>query len=63
MNIIVDLITGIVALLHIGFLVIEMFLWDSRQDAAYFTLLRNLRHSPKHWRRIRVCIMGFSPQG
>jgi putative membrane protein len=28
MNIIVNIITGIVALLHIGFLTIEMFLWD-----------------------------------
>ena len=28
MNIIVNIITGIVALLHIGFLAIEMFLWD-----------------------------------
>ena len=28
MNIIVNIITGVVALLHIGFLTIEMFLWD-----------------------------------
>lgn len=28
MNIIVNIIIGIVALLHIGFLTIEMFLWD-----------------------------------
>ena len=28
MNIIVNIITGIVALLHIGFLALEMFLWD-----------------------------------
>ena len=28
MNIVVNIITGIVALLHVGFLTIEMFLWD-----------------------------------
>jgi putative membrane protein len=28
MNIVVNIIIGIVALLHIGFLTIEMFLWD-----------------------------------
>ena len=28
MNIIINIIIGIVALLHIGFLTIEMFLWD-----------------------------------
>jgi len=28
MNIVINIITGIVALLHIGFLAIEMFLWD-----------------------------------
>ena len=28
MNVIVNIITGVVAMLHIGFLALEMFLWD-----------------------------------
>ena len=36
MNIVVNIITGIVALLHIGFLAIEMFLWDKPTGRGVF---------------------------
>jgi putative membrane protein len=36
MNIFVDIITGIVALLHIGFFMIEMFLWDKPTGRGVF---------------------------
>jgi putative membrane protein len=36
MNTIVNIIIGIVALLHIGFLTIEMFLWDKPTGRSIF---------------------------
>jgi putative membrane protein len=36
MNIIVNIIIGIVAILHIGFLAIEMFLWDKPAGRGVF---------------------------
>jgi putative membrane protein len=36
MNAVVNIVTGIVALLHIGFLVIEMFLWDKSVGRRVF---------------------------
>ena len=36
MNIIVNIITGIVAFLHIGFLALEMFLWDKPMGLKIF---------------------------
>jgi putative membrane protein len=49
MNIIVNIITGIVAVLHLGFLVVEMFLWDKptgrnifRTTAEYATQSKTL---------------------
>jgi putative membrane protein len=36
MNVFVNIITGIVAILHIGFLVIEMFLWDKPTGRGIF---------------------------
>jgi len=36
MNIIINIIIGIVALLHIGFLAIEMFLWDKPTGQSIF---------------------------
>ena len=36
MNTLVNLITGIVALLHLGFLTIEMFLWDKPTGRSVF---------------------------
>jgi putative membrane protein len=36
MNTIVNIITGLVALLHIGFLTIEMFLWDKPAGRGIF---------------------------
>jgi putative membrane protein len=36
MNTVVNIITGIVALLHIGFLTIEMFLWDKPTGRSVF---------------------------
>ena len=38
MNIIADSLTGLVALLHIYFLVLEMFLWDSPYGRKVFNL-------------------------
>jgi putative membrane protein len=36
MNILLNIITGTVALLHIGFLIIEMFLWDKPTGRGIF---------------------------
>ena len=36
MNTFVNLITGIVALLHLGFLALEMFLWDKPTGRSVF---------------------------
>ena len=36
MNIVINIITGIVALLHIGFLALEMFLWDKPMGRGVF---------------------------
>jgi putative membrane protein len=36
MNILLNIITGVVALLHIGFLMIEMFLWDKPTGRGIF---------------------------
>lgn len=49
MNIVINIITGIVAVLHFGFLVVEMFLWDKptgrkifRTSAEYATQSKTL---------------------
>ena len=36
MNIVINIIIGVVALLHIGFLTIEMFLWDKPTGRGVF---------------------------
>jgi putative membrane protein len=38
MNIIANVLTGLVALSHIGFLVLEMFFWDHRVGRRIFSM-------------------------
>ncbi len=43
-----DIVVALVALLHVGFLVLEMFLWDKPQGLKVF------RHSPEQAAATRV---------
>lgn len=60
MNIIVNVITGVVALLHGYFLVLEMFLWEKPAGNKNPSAPRqSLRRNPNRWRRIRDYTMAF----
>lgn len=49
----------LVALLHVYFLVLEMFLWDKPAGRKAFGLSLEQAQPPKYWLRIRACITAF----
>jgi hypothetical protein len=51
-----NIIVAVVALLHVYFLVLEMFLWDKPAGLRAF----GLPGQPRSWRPIRGCTTAFS---
>ena len=52
-------LTALVALEHIWFLIVEMFLWTKPIGMKMFALESDLRGSQQRWRLIKVCITAF----
>lgn len=63
MNVIANVLTGLVALSHIGFLVLEMFFWDHPVGRRIFGMTPEVSASSAGSRRIRASTTAFWRRG
>ena len=62
MNLAANVVVALVALLHLYFLVLEMFLWDKPAGLRAFGQPRRPPPPRRCWRRTRACTTAFSPR-